>query len=84
LTFSLTFMKDSDLPYCGGDCLSTGDPSLPPIPAAMEKKIPSVPAGDFVAYIQPNMGHAINMHYNATGAYNVIQNFLGSKSLMTS
>jgi len=74
-------MKDSNLLYCGDDCLSTGDPNLKSIPAAMANNFPSVSASDFVAYIQPNMGHAINLHYNATGAYNVLQKIFGSKGV---
>lgn len=71
----------NDLPFCGGNCLATGDPSLPSIPAAVSKSFPNVKPGDFTAYIQPNSGHGINAHYNATGAYDVIQTFLKSKGL---
>ena len=71
----------NDLPYCGGNCLATGDPSLPSIPAAAIKSFPNVPPSNFTAYIQPNSGHGINVHYNATGAYDVIQTFLRSKGL---
>ena len=42
---------------------------------------PKVPSTDFEAYIQPNSGHGINLSYNATGAYDVIQTFLKSKGL---
>ena len=74
----------NDLPYCGGDCLATGDPALASIPAAVRKNFPNVPAADFEAYIQPNTGHGINFHYNATAAYKVAQEFLRSKGLMPS
>lgn len=33
-------------------------------------------ASAFEAHIQPHTGHGINMHYNATGAYNHIAGFL--------
>lgn len=71
----------NDLPFCGGDCLATGIPSLPSIPAAAVSSFPNVGAGNFSAYIQPNTGHGINIHYNSTGAYDVIHSFLQSKGL---
>ena len=71
----------NDLPYCGGNCLATGDPTVPSIPATAAKAFPKVGANNFEAYIQPNTGHGLNFHYNATGTYNVIQTFLGSKGL---
>lgn len=71
----------NDLPYCGGDCLATGNASLPSIPAAAAMSFPMVSLSNFTAYIQPNTGHGINLHYNATGAYDVIQTFLQSKGL---
>ena len=70
-----------DLPYCGGNCLATGDPEIPSIPSTVSKSFPKVSPENFEAYIQPNSGHGINFHYNATGAYDVIQTFLGSKGL---
>ena len=36
---------------------------------------------NFTAYVQPDTAHGINLHYNSTGAYKVIQDFLGSKGL---
>ena len=79
----LTPKTDSDVPYCGGDCLATGDPALTSIPAAVMNSFPNVPAANFTAYIQPNTGHVINLHYNSTGAYNVINTFFNSKGLMS-
>lgn len=35
-------------------------------------------AKSFDAYIQPTTGHGINFHYNATAAYDIIQNFFKS------
>lgn len=69
----------NDLPFCGGDCLATGNASLPSIPAAVAMSFPNVPSGNFEAYIQPNTGHGINLHYSATGAYDVINIFLNAK-----
>lgn len=73
--------KGGDLPYCGGDCLTTGNTSIPSIPSTVSKSFPKVAASNFTTYIQPNTGHGINFHYNATGAYDVINNFLNAKGL---
>lgn len=69
----------NDLPFCGGDCFATGNASLPSIPAALAMTFPNVPSANFEAYIQPNTGHGINLHYNATDAYDVINKFLNAK-----
>lgn len=80
----LTITIANDLPYCGGNCFATGNPALASIPAAAAMSFPNVPSTNFEAYIQPNSGHGINFHYNATGAYDVINTFLNSKGLMPS
>ena len=41
-------------------------------------------ATTFEAYIQPDTAHAINLHYNSTGAYSVIQRFLIREGLGSS
>lgn len=74
-------MIDSDLVFCGSDCFATGDPTLPNIPAGVKGAFPNVSVADFESYIQPNMGHGINLHHNATAAYRVILDFLHSKNL---
>ncbi|CZS89775.1 uncharacterized protein RAG0_01042 [Rhynchosporium agropyri] len=71
---------DADLPYCGSDCLATGGAAAS-IPAQVKKNFPNVADGNFTAVVQPNTGHGINFHYNATGAYNVMNEFLASKDL---
>ncbi|KAL8714236.1 MAG: hypothetical protein Q9220_001965 [cf. Caloplaca sp. 1 TL-2023] len=71
-----------DAIYCGGDCLVTGDPALASIPAKSKMAFPAAKA--FEAYIQPDTAHALNLHYNSTGAYNVIQRFLTSQGLAPS
>jgi len=38
-------------------------------------------ASAFEAYIQPNTGHGLAFHYNATAGYSVIQNYLKAHSL---
>ncbi|KAI4745867.1 alpha/beta-hydrolase [Aureobasidium sp. EXF-12298] len=72
----------NDAIYCGTSCVSTGNPDLPSIPAGVAAAFPN--ASKFEAYIQPNTGHGINFHYNATAAYAVIQNFLSSNGLQSS
>ncbi|KAI4204176.1 MAG: hypothetical protein LQ350_001367 [Teloschistes chrysophthalmus] len=68
--------------YCGGDCLATGDPALASIPAKSKVAFPAAKA--FEAYIQPDTAHGINLHYNSTAVYNVIQRFLNSQGLAPS
>lgn len=69
---------DEDFIFCGGDCTPTGDPDGS-IPGEVAKAFPAAKA--FEAYIQPNTGHGINLHYNSTGAYKVMQEFLISNGL---
>ena len=47
----------------------------------VKMNFPSVSESNFSSHIQPNTGHGINFHYNATGAYKVWLDFLGSKNL---
>jgi len=50
----------------------------------VKMNFPSVPDSNFSAVIQPNTGHGLNLHYNATGGYDVINTFLNSKGLQSS
>ena len=68
----------NDLPFCGGDCLATGG-AAPSIPAAAKAVFPS--AKKFSAVVQPNTGHGLNFHYNATAGYKSISSFLASQNL---
>jgi pimeloyl-ACP methyl ester carboxylesterase len=70
----------NDVPFCGGDCLHMGGKSAS-IPAAAKVVFPSASA--FSAYVHPSTGHAINLHYNATGAYKQINDFLGAHGLLS-
>ncbi|KAK4996695.1 hypothetical protein LTR66_003751 [Elasticomyces elasticus] len=74
----LVFTGSTDLPFCGGDCLNTGT-SAPSIPATARALFPN--ASVFEAYIQPNTGHGLNFHYNATAGYRYIQDFLMAQNL---
>ncbi|CAF9906546.1 MAG: hypothetical protein GOMPHAMPRED_004777 [Gomphillus americanus] len=80
----LVITGDQDTPFCGGNCLATGDPMVPSVISTTQKSFPNVPAGNFLAYVQPNTGHALNFHYNATGAYSVINSFFGRTVAMPS
>lgn len=70
---ALIITGSNDLPFCGGDCLATGGTEIS-IPAAAKVAFPSVKA--FSAVLQPNTGHGLNLHYNATGGYKQIADFL--------
>lgn len=72
------FTGQYDLPYCGGDCLATGG-ALASVPASVSENFPD--ASSFTAYIQPNTGHGLNFHYNATAGYTWIQNWLSKHNL---
>ncbi|KAF2877198.1 Alpha/Beta hydrolase protein [Massariosphaeria phaeospora] len=74
----LVFTGREDLPFCGGDCLATGT-NATSIPAGAKALFPK--ATPFEAYIQPDTAHGINAHYNATGAYQVINSWLGAHGL---
>jgi pimeloyl-ACP methyl ester carboxylesterase len=56
---------EADLIYCASNCTGLFGPDS----AAVESFSGS---SDVQTYIHPNSGHAINLHYNATAAYNVI------------
>jgi pimeloyl-ACP methyl ester carboxylesterase len=74
----LVFTGDKDQPFCGSDCMTTGT-SAASIPAEAAMQFPSASA--FEAYIQPNTGHGLTVHYNATAGYEVIQIWLAEHGL---
>ena len=74
----LIITGDQDLPFCGGDCSNTGG-AAESIPALSKLAFPG--AKPFEAYVQPNTGHGLNLHYNATGTYNHIAGFLRKSGL---
>ncbi|KAK7540761.1 Alpha/Beta hydrolase protein [Phyllosticta citribraziliensis] len=76
----LVITGSADLPFCGGDCLTTGT-SSPSIPATVSKSFINVAPENFTAYIQPNAGHGLNAHYNATGAYAYVNQWLKAHGL---
>lgn len=76
----LVITGQHDVPFCGGNCYGTAQGiDAANIPAGVTAAYPA--ASVFEAYIQPNTGHGLNFHYNATAGYQVIQDFLGSNGL---
>ncbi|KAF2723183.1 hypothetical protein K431DRAFT_220490 [Polychaeton citri CBS 116435] len=71
-----------DIPYCGGDCLATGDPELASIPAASKANF--INAKPFEAFIVPNAGHGLNLEYSHPVTYATILNFLVNNDLAAS
>lgn len=76
---TMVITGSNDLPYCGGDCLATGGAGSS-IPAAVQKNFMNT---QVKTVIQPNTGHGINFHYNATGAYNAINSFFNGANLQS-
>ncbi|RAR15656.1 alpha beta-hydrolase [Stemphylium lycopersici] len=76
----LVITGENDVPFCGGNCfgqlMGSNDSN---IPEGVAMAFPSASA--FESYIQPNTGHGLNFHYNATAGYQVIQDFLASNGL---
>lgn len=60
----------SDLPFCGGECLGVLDGSSSPSPFIFPE------AELLTTYVQPNTGHALNLHHNASAAYEVMFEFI--------
>jgi pimeloyl-ACP methyl ester carboxylesterase len=76
----LVLTGEQDVPFCGGNCYGqvTGT-NFSNIPEDVAMAFPSASA--FTSYIQPNTGHGLNFHYNATAGYQVVQDFLASNGL---
>lgn len=70
---------ERDIPYCGGDCLATGNPALASIPAASKMFFPNAQA--FEAFIVPNAGHGLNLQYSHPLTYGTINNYLVQNGL---
>jgi hypothetical protein len=69
----LVVTGEVDAIFCGGNCTAAASVAMS-IPAMAEMAFSN--ASPFVPYVQPKSGHAIDVHYNATGAYNVMNTFL--------
>lgn len=66
---------DSDLIFCGADCHGVVDGSDSVSPLVFSAATP------FKTYIQPNTGHGMNLHKNATGWFDVVFDFLQTNGL---
>jgi pimeloyl-ACP methyl ester carboxylesterase len=64
-----------DLIFCGFDCTGILDGPY----AVTPHLFPATKA--FKVYIQPNVGHGMNLHFNSTGAYKVANDFFGAHGL---
>ncbi|MCJ1398728.1 hypothetical protein MMC11_001929 [Xylographa trunciseda] len=71
----LYLASQDDYIFCGGDCAGIIDGPYSDSRALFPA------ASDFEVYIQPNVGHGLNLHYNATGAYAVANNFFKKNGL---
>jgi len=68
----LVLTGDEDAIFCGGDCMVGGaGGSIPSQAAAI---FPN--SRRYETHIQLNTGHAVNVHYNSSGAYRVMNDFL--------
>ncbi|KAL6150985.1 hypothetical protein ACJQWK_10464 [Exserohilum turcicum] len=76
----LVINGENDVPFCGGNCYGQIEgANFSNIPEAVGMAFPSASA--FFSYIQPNTGHGLNLHYNATAGYQVMQDFLAANGL---
>jgi pimeloyl-ACP methyl ester carboxylesterase len=75
----LVITGSRDLPFCGGDCLATGDPALASIPAGVQKFLPA--ASRYETFIVPNAGHGLNYEYSHETTFQHISQFLVGNGL---
>ncbi|KAK4908610.1 hypothetical protein LTR49_022513 [Elasticomyces elasticus] len=65
----LAVSGDADNIFCNGDCYGIL-PRLTPFFLKSRR---------FESYVQPHTGHCVNLHFNASGFYEVVQNFLAKE-----
>lgn len=70
---------ERDLPFCGGDCLATGDPKLPSIPHGLKQFFPQ--SSHFEASIVSAAGHGLNFEFSHESTYHQINQFLAANGL---
>jgi pimeloyl-ACP methyl ester carboxylesterase len=71
---------EHDVPFCGGNCYGKlPNSTAADIPAGVAMAYPAASA--FKSHVQPNTGHGLNFHYNATAGYQIIQDWLASNGL---
>ena len=75
----LVITGQRDLPYCGGDCDITGDPSLPNIPSSSKTYLPN--AAPFQVDIVPGAGHGLQISYSQPVTNGLMLDFLVQNGL---
>ncbi|KAK1958527.1 alpha/beta-hydrolase [Colletotrichum sublineola] len=75
----LVITGEKDLPFCGGNCLSTGNPQLASIPAAAAAMLKN--ATPFEAYVVPGVGHGLTLSYSHVEVTSKIQDFFAQNGL---
>ncbi|KAJ0341597.1 hypothetical protein COL922a_002036 [Colletotrichum nupharicola] len=70
---------ERDIPFCGGNCLATGNPDLPSIPASSGMIFKNASA--FEAYIVPKAGHGLAFSTSHVEVTSKISDFLYQNGL---
>lgn len=78
----LVITGETDVPFCGGNCYGKipGFHQFENVVQQVDLVFPRKEGGVAVC-VQPRTGHGLNFHYNATGGYGVMQDFLASNGL---
>ncbi|GKT47179.1 uncharacterized protein ColSpa_07360 [Colletotrichum spaethianum] len=75
----LVITGEKDLPFCGGNCLATGDPQLPSILAGAAQILKN--ASPFESYVVTDAGHGLTLSYSHVEVTSKIQDFLAQNGL---
>ncbi|TLD21636.1 hypothetical protein E2P81_ATG08224 [Venturia nashicola] len=78
----LIITGERDVPFCGGDCIITGNPALPNLLAQSKPYLPNVK--NFTGFIVPGAGHGLNLQYSHRLVYSTILNYLQAQGLSAS
>ena len=77
----LVITGEMDVPFCGGNCYGKiPGMEFENMVQAVDLVFPGKEEGVTVC-VQPETGHGLNFHYNATGGYGVMLDFLASNGL---
>jgi pimeloyl-ACP methyl ester carboxylesterase len=75
----LVITGERDLPFCGGDCLATGNGQAS-IPSSLKN---SMPNASVEVVIVPGTGHGLNMEYSHQETYKTMLDFLDAAEGMS-
>ncbi|RDI81626.1 hypothetical protein Vi05172_g8392 [Venturia inaequalis] len=78
----LIITGERDIPFCGGDCIITGNPALPNLLAQSKPYLPNVK--NFTGFVVPGSGHGLNLEYSHTLTYSTMLNYLQDQGLSAS